>query len=180
MQMLTGEESEIRLVLVQQLAGLPHFEASAGLARLALFDLSSDVRAAAVEGLSRRPRAEYRAVLLDGFRYPWAPVADHAAEALVALEDHDAVPALKELAREADPTIDSTKAPAVREVVRINHLRNCLMCHAASHNRDDQVRGLIPTPGSRLPPLIGYYGQQQDGNFVRADITYLRQDFSVK
>ena len=179
MQMLTAEDSGIRLVLVEQLTGFSHPSATEALARLALFDLAPEVRAAAVQALAARPRAEYRAVLLAGFRYPWAPVADHAAEALLALEDRDAVPALKELARETDPAAASVPASAVREVVRINHLSNCVMCHASSQNKDDLVRGRIPVPGQPLPPLSEYY-QSNEGIFVRADITYLRQDFSVK
>ena len=43
-------------------------------------------------------------------------------------------------------------------------------------NKEDLVRGRIPTPGEEMPPL--YYGDT-NGSFVRADITYLRQDFSL-
>jgi hypothetical protein len=66
----------------------------------------------------------------------------------------------------------------VREVVRLNHMRNCLLCHCPSANvQDGLVRGLVPTPGGPLPQL---YYESQTGDFVRADITYLRQDFSLK
>ena len=64
------------------------------LTQRALFDTAHEVREAAVKALQNRPRPEVRRLLLAGFRYPWAPVADHAAEAVVALEDTGAVPAL--------------------------------------------------------------------------------------
>jgi hypothetical protein len=64
----------------------------------------------------------------------------------------------------------------VAEVVRINHLRNCLLCHAPSSSRKDPLRAVVPTPGQALP--LVYYGSSK-GDFVRADITYLRQDFSL-
>ena len=66
--------------------------------------------------------------------------------------------------------------PATRELVRINHLSNCMLCHAPSLSKDDLVRGRVPMPGEDPPPL--YYGEVT-GLFVRADTTYLRQDFSV-
>lgn len=186
MQMLPAEENkDVRVVLVEQLAAIKHVSASQALARLALFDISPEVRGAAIEALSLRSRDDYRAVLLSGFRYPWAPVADHAAEALVSLQDRDAVPALRQLASEPDPSLpfvdpEQGGALVVREVVRINHLRNCMMCHAASTNAEDKVRAPIPDPGKPLPPLITYYGGIPEGEIVvRADITYLRQDFSV-
>ena len=68
----------------------------------------------------------------------------------------------------------------MREVVRVNHLRNCLLCHAPATTATDPVRGLVPSPGQPLPPpfSVPYY-EGQIGLFVRADVTYLRQDFSV-
>jgi hypothetical protein len=200
-----------------------------------VFDLSAEVREAAVGALADRPRDEYRGLLLDGLRYPWAPVADHAAEALVALDDRDALPRLTALLAEPDPAqpaprtfhdidpalirsapwpreawptavvLDEGKigerrtgllpypndvpgraqaltgsVTVVREVVRVNHLRSCLLCHPPSSNRADPVRGLVPSPEQPLPPpfTTAYY-DGQTGGFVRADVTYLRQDFSV-
>lgn len=64
----------------------------------------------------------------------------------------------------------------VREMVKINHMSNCVLCHAPSHSAEDLVRGRVPIPGEEPPP--GYY-QANNGLFVRAEITYLRQDFSV-
>jgi HEAT repeats len=234
-QMLQAEDRPVRLLLVELLAEIKGRTASAALARRALFDLAADVREAAVRALRERPRDEYRGLLLDGLRYPWAPAADHAAEALVALDDRESLPLLTALLDESDPagavarayrpidpavvwTAPRPKEPfgmtvvalderpggerrtnlltnpddlslevkasarqvyAVREVVRVNHLRNCLLCHAAATSPNDPVRGLVPTPGQPLPPITTPYYEGPNGVFVRADVTYLRQDFSV-
>jgi hypothetical protein len=235
-QMLQAEDRPIRLLLVELLAKIKGRAATAALAQRALFDLSADVREAAVRALCERPRDEYRRLLLDGLRYPWPPAADHAAEALVALADRDAVPQLTALLSEPDPAdpvsrkyrpLDLAKVStrpwakevrdlslvtlderhdgtprtslldepnnvlrpinagpaavyAVREVVRVNHLRNCLLCHAPATSLTDSVRGLVPVPGQPLPPPFSTpYYEGQNGIFVRADVTYIRQDFSV-
>jgi hypothetical protein len=182
MQMLPPESPGIRAVLIEQLTAIPQPKSSEALAKLALFDLSEKVREQALQSLAQRPRSEYRQLLLAGLRYPWAPVADHAAEALVALEDKDAIPALQKLSDAVDPTVATYDAQhrawMVPEVVRINHLSNCVMCHAPSHSTSDLVRGRMPSQNEPLPPLVQYYADST-GPFVRADITYLRQDFSV-
>jgi sugar lactone lactonase YvrE len=69
----------------------------------------------------------------------------------------------------------------VMEMVRVNHLRNCLLCHSASLKDDDKVRGFVPPTNRPLPPAFTreYYAPKQQGTFVRADVTYLKQDFSV-
>src|SRR5205814_3082818 len=102
-QMLMAEDKPIRLVLIDYLAHNPGREATIALAQRALFDLSFHVREAAVEALRWRPRDDFRNVLIDGFRYPWTPVADHAAEALIAVNDRAAAPALEQLLLEPDP-----------------------------------------------------------------------------
>lgn len=182
MQMLQPENPGIRAVLLEQLTAIKRPKASEALAKLALFDLSESVRAQAVQALAERPREEYRHLLLGGLRYPWAAVADHAAEALVALDDKAALPALKQLSQAVDPTVATYdlqhRAWMVPEVVRINHLTNCVMCHAPSHSNSDLVRGRLPSQNEPLPPISEYYSNAT-GPFVRADITYLRQDFSV-
>jgi hypothetical protein len=235
-QMLQVEEQPIRLLLVELLADTPGRRASAALAGRALFDLAPEVREAAVRALADRPRPEFRQVLLDGLRYPWAPVADHAAEALVALDDRQSLPQLTRLCDEPDPSRSARRAfhdidPAlltspsswperlrlptavvldeseggeprttvlaypkgtskqvlelrrsvdvVREVVRVNHLRNCLLCHPPSLDGNDPVRGMVPRPDQSLPPFSPSQYEGRDGNFVRADVTYLRQDFSL-
>src|SRR5262249_45832177 len=86
-QMLQPEEDPTRSTLVTVLARNPRRDSTIALGKLALFDPPPEIREMAVQALDRRPREQYRKVLLDGLRYPWAPVADHAAEALVALKD---------------------------------------------------------------------------------------------
>ncbi len=184
MQMLQVEERPIRLLLVEILSQIKGRTSTAALAQRALFDLSDEVREAAVVALQKRSGDEYRQILLAGLRYPWAPVADHAAEAFVRLEDRHAVPQLVSLLAEPDPAAPVSEhpnqVPYVRELVRVNHLRNCLLCHAPSFATTEPVRGLVPTPGQPLPPpTTPYYDGNPTGTFVRADVTYLRPDFSV-
>jgi hypothetical protein len=176
-QMQQPEGSTVRRQLVQQLARTRGERATAELARRALYDLSPDVRSEAVDALKQRPAKEWRQALLDGFRYPWVPVAEHAADALVALQDREAAPGLHRMLPEPDPSAPFRQQAGrwvVRELVRVNHLRNCLLCHPGSFSRNDPVRAAIPKPGEKLQ-----YYERPTGDFVRADVTFLRQDFSV-
>ena len=185
-QMLQVENYRVRLHLVKLLAaikgknaGSAGKAASTALSERAVFDLSPMVREAAVEALKGRPGEEYRPQLLAAFRYPWARAADHAAEALVALDDHAALCELVGLLDEANPRApsqDKDKKWVEPELVRVGHLGNCLLCHAPSSGRDDPIRALTPERGKPLP--VVYY-DRGEGTFVRADVTYLRQDFSV-
>jgi len=186
MQLLMAERTTTREVLVAVLAEIPGPMATSALAKLAIFDLAPEVRDRAVRALRSRSAAAYRPILLEGFRYPWPPVADHAADALVTLGDHAAVPDLAELLEEPDPRGPTPglrrgkTVPLIRTLVRVNHLRNCLLCHAPSTDpTTDLVRGRIPSEGQPLPPPVQYYGDGMPGRFVRAEVTYLRQDFSV-
>src|SRR5262249_22309385 len=104
MQMLCAENKSVRMVMIEHLAQIDHRAATEALAKMAAFHLSEKVRAEAIRALSQRQRKEYRAVLLEALRYPWAPAADHAAEALVVLQDRDVVPALKKMVNAPDPT----------------------------------------------------------------------------
>jgi hypothetical protein len=181
LQVLQVEDVPMRLLLVRELAKAPGPEATAALATRALIDLSPEVRQAAVAALEKRPSGQYVPVLLPGLRYPWAPVADHAALALRKLKPEGVAPKLVALLDQPDPSLpvldQQTNKHLVRELVRLNHMRNCLLCHAPSANeKDGLARGLVPTPGQPLPRL--YYAGQK-GNYVRADIAFLRQDFSV-
>jgi phage FluMu protein Com len=184
-QTLMAEDAAVRQVLVQQLDRIADSRAAAMLARIALFDLDADVRRCAVSALSKRPRREYRNVVLEGFEYPWLAVVDHAAETIVALKMRDAAPELANLLGRSDPRVPYKKAGKeewlVREVVRVNHLNNCMLCHAPSLTERDKPRGFMPSP--ELPPprpfTREYYANRRPGLFVRADVTYLRQDFSV-
>ena len=127
-------------------------------------------------------QADYSAALLDALRYPWPPAAEHAAEAIAALKLTALSPKVAALLKLPDParpysaTVNGRQTFVVREVVRLNHMCNCMVCHAPSLNKDDLVRGRAPMPGEDPPPL---YYQDRTGQFVRAEVTFLRQDFSV-
>jgi sugar lactone lactonase YvrE len=181
-QVLMAENESVRSLLVERLARIPGKQATLALAQRALFDLHPEVRRLALEGLRPRPQVEVVPALLDGLRHPWSVVADHAAEALVALHVTDAVPHLVRLLDEPDPSLAAKKPGTdqwqLREMVRVNHFRNCLMCHAASFDTQDKVRGPIPRPDQPLPSPVAYYRSPGE-IFVRADVTYLKQDFSA-
>jgi hypothetical protein len=176
--MLQTEDKPVRFRFVRMLSETEDDEAAAALARRAVFDVAPEVREAAVMALRDRPTASYREVLMQALRYPWPAAADHAAEALAALDERAAVGPLVALLDAPDPTAPFRDAGewARAELVQINHLGNCLLCHAPSTDKDDRLRGFAPRRGQ--PLTAPYYGQTE-GDFVRADITYLKQDFSV-
>jgi hypothetical protein len=181
-QMLMAEEESVRGVLIEQLSRIKGPAASVALAQRALFEFDASLRRKALEALRDRPVAEYRSVLLKGFRYPWAIVAGHAAEAVVALKLKETVPALRDFLEQPEPSepfIKPGKGKYVREVVKINHLRNCLLCHDASTKVTDMVRGRVPITDEPVGGRSVYYGPKPSSIFVRADVTYLKQDFSV-
>jgi hypothetical protein len=178
-QMIQTEPQAVRAELVRTLAKIEGREATQALARRAVFDLSRQVRRTAVEELSWRDAAEARDVFLAAFRYPWPPAADHAATALVALDDEVSAPRLRELLDEPDPALpyrDREGRWKRNELVRVNHLRNCLLCHPPSFSFGDPVTGPIPMPG--VPLVRGYY-EAPNPLVVRADVVYFRQDFSA-
>jgi hypothetical protein len=186
-QMLMPEDRAVRMLLVDLLAKSPARQATLALAQRALFDLSPEVREAAISELKERPAEDYRDQLIAGFRYPWPPAADHAAEALAALDDRSSIPQLIALLDLPDPVVPVIKKGktenkiVVKEMVRVNHLGNCLMCHPPSFSSDDLVRGHVPVVGQSIDPVTGgYYRASTTQAFVRADITYLKQDFSVQ
>jgi hypothetical protein len=68
------------------------------------------------------------------------------------------------------------------ELVRVNHLRNCLLCHAPAERGktpDETLVAEVPIPTERLPDTSGGYGRSESTLLVRVDVTYLRQDFSA-
>lgn len=182
-QMLQVENTAIRLLMVEMLAKIEGKESSEAIAQRALFDVSPEVRRAAADALAERPKKEYQQILIGALRWPWAPAADHAAEVIAALKLIEAVPDLVKMLGEPDPKlayiIDAPKESRgtyVRELVRINHFCNCILCHAPSLSKDDLVRGRMPVPNE--DPPAAYY-QEQSGLFARADTVFLRQDFSL-
>ena len=124
LQMLQPENKPVRLILVEALGRIPGKRATQALAMRSIMDLSPEVREAAVRELGDRPLDDARDVLLHGLRYPWTPVIDHAAEALVALGDKEAVPSLAPMLDLPDPTLPTLvkknkgEVNAVPELVR--------------------------------------------------------------
>jgi hypothetical protein len=178
-QIFRVESAAVRLQVIKTLAAIKGNGAGAALAQWAAFDLNPDVREAAAKALTDRPRAEYATVLLEALRYPWPPVADHAAEAFVALKDRQAAFDLARILDEPDPSAPTQTKDniwVVPEIVRVNHLANCVLCHSPSCDKKDPMRGLVPERGKELP--VVYY-ESRSGDFIRADVTYLKQDFSV-
>jgi hypothetical protein len=195
LQLLMHEEESIRLMLVELLSDIPGKAASVALGQRAVFDLSGKVREAAIQALQTRPREEYRQVFLDALRYPWAPVADHAAEALVALKDRDAAPLLATLLKRPDPQapvrMERTQL-GVPEVVQIHHEANCMLCHPPTISAGGLVArpypGVILFSGGSNPDnsnAAGGYGikfrpAKPGPLWIRFDVTFLRQDFSIQ
>jgi len=187
MQLLqASEDIPVRKLLVELLGQINGKEATRALAIRALTDLDSDARRLATIELQKRPQNDSAPLLLEGLRYPWAPVADHAAETITTIGMKQLVPAVVKMLDEPAPTVpiyiqrNGRTVPVIRELVRVNHLGNCVLCHPPSSNRRDLVRGAVPMPGQDPPPPAttpSYY--ERGGTFVRADATFLRQDFSV-
>jgi hypothetical protein len=192
LQILGPEQRAFRLGLIARYRDLPQAEVTAALTRLALYDSDMHVRNKALQALYDRPSRDITELFLEALRYPWAPVAQRAADALVTLDRRDLVPRLIETLDSPDPAapfekvVDGKKVWAVRELVKVNHHKNCLLCHAATASREgtrDVPFGAVPTPGETLPPPLStaYYSQSRSNSVAvaRADITYLRQDFSI-
>jgi len=183
-QILGHEQTPIRSLLVELLAEITGPRASELLAERAVFDLAPEVRLAAVEALRPRKWEEFRHVLTSALRYPWAPAADHAAEALVALEDIEAVPQLVTLLDQPDPLAPYAGARGTtlqRQLVSVNHSASCLMCHPPALSRRDPVTGEVPGLQRITTGGGGWGGGQRPGArpfWVRADVTFFRQDFS--
>jgi hypothetical protein len=74
----------------------------------------------------------------------------------------------------------------VREVVKLNHHRSCLLCHAPvspidSLTASKVVLAEIPSSAQPLPSQsMGYKSKLSSIQLaIRVDVTYLRQDFSL-
>jgi hypothetical protein len=188
-QMVQIESIPLRKTLVSKLNRLQAPAASAALAHRAVYEPLPDLRQQAVQALKGRPAADYLPVFYQAMRGPWPPAADLAAEALSALAPSEAIPGLMSLLEAPSPSMPDDKGvPSVRELVKINHNHNCVLCHAQSTSRGDGIRVAAPSPVRPLPPpftLANYEGGGKGGSsapsdttFVRPDITYLRQEFS--
>jgi hypothetical protein len=184
LQMLQCERPQFRSLLNQRLALSSGPVATKALAHRCVFELDADRRDEAVRLLKPQVSAAARQFLLDALRYPYAPFADHAAAALICFRDRDALSSLVALLDAPDPVSpmsDKDGNIKIAEVVRINHARNCQLCHAPSWNAKDPIRVAVPSVSAPLPPpfSIAYYSDAGRGETVRADVTYLRQDFSL-
>jgi len=188
MQVLAPEPPGMRLGLVQYLATVSHPEATRALAKLTLFSAESEVREAAIDALKVRRERDYTDILMQGFHYPWPAVARRAGAAVVKLDRSDLLQQLVALLDEPDPRapvvkqVKDRKVPVVRELVRLNHHRSCLVCHAPGNTPTvsaDTLTAPVPVPGQPMPSPSTGYGSSIPDVLVRVDVTYLRQDFSV-
>ena len=186
MQMLAPESLELRTGLVKYLAAVSHVEATKALAKLAIFSAEDDLRAAATDALKVRRDRDYTAVLVAGLRYPFPAVAKRAAEVIVKTGRKDLIPELVSVLEEADPRLPRERGgkAVVRELVRINHHRNCMMCHAPGNAAGIQptvFTAEVPVQGQPLQSLAQGYNRPTPNPdlMVRLDVTYLRQDFSA-
>lgn len=183
-QMMAAESGDLRAGLAKYLTAVPHVEATRHLARLALFSPEEDVRAAALDALKVRREKDYTDLLVGGLRYPWPAVARRAADAVAKLERKDLIPELVKVLDEADPRLPKTtaKGTTVRELVKLNHHRNCLLCHPSGKPGEvpaDALLAEVPVQGQPLPSPAQGYGRSQPELMVRVDVTYLRGDFSL-
>jgi hypothetical protein len=192
MQILMPESESFRIGLAKHLATIPHVDATKALAKLAIYAPEDAVRAAAVEGLKLRREKDYTDLLLQGLGYPLPAVSKRAAEAIVKLDRQDLLVSLVAVLEQPDPRlpvkqkVDDKEVLVVRELVRVNHHRNCVLCHAPGNTEntpDGALKVSVPLPTEPLPtPAQGGYQNTQPPTpdlVVRIDMTYLRQDFSV-
>lgn len=189
MQMLATTPEPYRVGLAKRLASMKHADATLALVKLALYAPEEKVLAAALDGLKKHNSQKTKELLLAGLRYPLPVVPMRAAKALVKLDVKTALEDLIQVLEEPDPRMPAIKKTAdkdvyvVRESVRINHHHNCLLCHAPA-NTDDMPSGVLSAPvpllDQSLPSPFQGYGQLQSPDiFVRTDMSYLRQDFSL-
>jgi len=190
MQICGPAPENMRHAMAKYVGSVSRSEATQALARIALFAAEDEVRNTAIAALKARKEKDYTDMLMQGFRYPWPAVAKRAADAVVKLDRKDLIPQLIDILDEPDPRSPVTKktdgktVTSVREIVRINHHRNCIMCHAPGQdvtNASDVMVAEVPVPGQALPSFNsgGYQSQGVPDLLVRLDVTYLRQDFSV-
>jgi hypothetical protein len=205
-QILSAENRGLRIGLAVFLRDVKHSAATETMLKQAIFDLDPDVRSTALLSLDERQRSklgdalsqsDYTAILKMGLRYPWQPVIENTLQTIATLERKEMVPDLVALMDQPDPRApfkvkgdDGKEKTMVRELVRINHLRNCMLCHASvdseSAAKDRSLLqvpiGPAPSPEKKLPPSTSpvYYALRDGVTLVRADVTYLRQDFSLR
>jgi hypothetical protein len=189
MQMITPASEIYGPRLPRHLATIPHAAAGRALAKLVLFSPDARVRRAAIDGLKTRRSDEYTDELLAGFRYPLPAAAHRSAEAFIKLGRKDMLAKLIDVLEQPDPraphawSIAGQNVHVLRELVRVNHHRNCVLCHAPANDSDPPSLSLsseVPMPDQPLRVSTGYYRFHRSPDIlVRFDVTYLRQDFSL-
>jgi len=158
-QIFGPEKQKRREGLAKQLASIDHPASTRALARAAVFDFDKDVREAAVQGLKHRTKQEYTDVLVAALSHPWPVAAQNAASAIRRLHRDDLVPQMVAFLAAPDPRdpfekeVDGKPATVVREMVKVNHHRNCLLCHspAPANSMPSGFVGVVPTPGMSFP-----------------------------
>jgi hypothetical protein len=103
------------------------------------------------------------------------------------LDRTDLVPDLVKILDEPDPRAPIPRVSGgqrmlvVRELVRLNHSRNCLLCHAPASDSmpRDVLSAAVPGFDEPPPPVTEYYQPIRPSQMARLDVTYLRQDFSI-
>jgi hypothetical protein len=189
-QIYGPQTAERRENLASRLNAVDHPASTRALARAAVFDFDKHVRIAAVKGLKNRAKEDYTEILMAGLGHPWEIAARNAAVAIGQLQRQDLVPQLVAFLSQPDPRepyeekVNGEPVTMVRELVKLNHHRNCLLCHPPPDNANQMPGGVfavVPTPGESFPmPSPGNpYGSIPSEVMVRADVTYLRQDFSI-
>jgi hypothetical protein len=177
-----------RIERVESLARIDLPEATRELARLAVYSPDENVRTVALDALAKRESRDTTDVLVAGLRYPWPAVAKNAARAIVKLKRTDLIPQLESMLDEPDPRAPKVErdgnreVTVARELVRINHHSNCLLCHAPAVKGKTPMEALtaeIPLPTDSTGGYGRMPGSPQRGLLVRIDVTYLRQDFSA-
>jgi hypothetical protein len=187
MQVVGPDTLAMRKGLIQYLATVPDPSATQALARLAIFSPERELHEAAVEALKVRNEKDYSEVLRQGLTYPWPEVAERSAAAIAAIGRTDLVPTLVNLLDQPDPRLPQPKqiggkdVYVARQLVRLNHHRNCLLCHATASEKRmfEAVTAPVPVPGEAFPPTFAYYSHHSGSDVsVSVHVTYLRQDFS--
>ena len=189
-QILMPEPENFRVGLPKYLSTIPHVDATKALAKLAIFSAEEEIRMAAIDGLRTRRDQDYTDILMEGFRYPLPDVSKRAAEALVKLSRRDLIANLVNVLEQPDPRLpvtekhDDKDVTFVRELVRLNHNHNCLLCHAPGNTDKIPERTLkvpVPLPSEPFPKASEYYQSTPSSPdiVIRLDMTYLRQDFSL-
>ena len=165
MQMLAAESAEMRLGLVKYLTGVPHVEATQGLARWRSSRPKTTCGTAAIDALEGPPREGLHRHPREGLRYPWPAVAKRAADAIARTGTHRPHSRTRRAcSTQADPRLPAIegrwtgrRCRVVREMVKMNHHRNCMMCHAPGNpgtRAGDAITAEVAVQGQPLPLAV--------------------------